>query len=92
MNDREKTRFVIVGTYRSGSSAVTEAMNSHPRIMCGYEWTLPIPFWKKIRVAKSALGGVFAIAPAPSRRGSVGISPATSVIGFNASSGYLISG
>lgn len=83
MINRESTRFLIVGTYRSGSSAVTEAMNSHPRIMCGYEWTLRIPFWRKLQVAKSALEGDFSHLLQRHRDAAQsGISSETRVIGF----------
>lgn len=83
MNDQERIRFLIVGTYRSGSSAVTEAMNSHPGILCGLEWTLRTPFWKKLHVAKTALTGDFStLLPRHRDAARSGFSPATRVIGF----------
>lgn len=83
MNDRDRTRFLIVGTYRSGSSAVTEAINSHPQIMCGLEWTLRTPFWRKLHVAQSALSGDFSELLQRHRDAAQsGLSPAIRVIGF----------
>lgn len=51
--------FVIVGTQRTGSSAIAESIGLHPRIACGWEWTLPVPWCQKIRTAERALGGDF---------------------------------
>src|SRR5688500_15708672 len=51
--------FIIVGTQRTGSTALYHALNFHPDISCGGEWTLHIPWYKKIRVAQQALEGNF---------------------------------
>jgi hypothetical protein len=54
-----KVRFLIVGTYRSGTSAVVEAVGRHPKVLCGMEWTHRVPPWRQIGVAKAALAGDF---------------------------------
>ncbi len=83
MQDRKRVRFLIVGTYRSGSSAVAESINSHPEIICGLEWTLRIPFWNKIHVAQSALQGDFSrLIPRHRDLAQSGISAGTAAIGF----------
>lgn len=51
--------FIIVGTQRTGSTALYHALNFHPDIACGGEWTLTIPWYKKIKVAQRALEGNF---------------------------------
>src|SRR5687767_14704586 len=48
-------KFVIVGTQRTGSSALAESIGLHPRIACGWEWTLYIPPHRKISTARKAL-------------------------------------
>lgn len=74
---------MLVGTYCSGSSAVFEAINSHPRILCGYGWTLRIPAWKKVRVAHAALNGDFSDLIAQHRDAArAGLSPGIRAIGF----------
>src|SRR5687767_9127590 len=55
--DAAHKRFVIAATYRTGSSAIAEAITAHPAIACGWEWTMHIPVWQKIRVARNALNG-----------------------------------
>jgi len=52
--------FIIVGTQRTGSTALFRALNFHPDIACGGEWTQNIP-WKKFRVAQQALNGNFTV-------------------------------
>ncbi len=51
--------FVIVGTQRTGSSALAEALALHPDIACGWEWSQRSPFNKKISIAKESLSGDF---------------------------------
>lgn len=51
--------FIIVGTQRTGSTALYHALNFHPDIACGGEWTQSIPWYKKIRNAQQALRGDF---------------------------------
>lgn len=52
-------RFLIVGTYRTGSSAIVEAIGRHPGVLCGMEWTHRLAPWRQIRVAQAALAGDF---------------------------------
>ena len=51
--------FIIVGTQRTGSSALAESIGLHPMITCGWEWTLRVPWRKKFKVAERALAGEF---------------------------------
>ena len=53
--------FVIVGTQRTGSSILGEIIGTHPKITCGWEWTLKGIFDNKIKVANTALNGDFSI-------------------------------
>jgi hypothetical protein len=52
-------RFLIVGTYRSGTSAIVEAVGRHPEVLCGMEWTHRLAPWRQISAAKAALAGDF---------------------------------
>ena len=51
--------FIIVGTQRTGSSALADAMGTHPHIACGWEWTQHGWFADKIRRAERGLNGDF---------------------------------
>lgn len=83
MKGRFSTRFLVVGTYRSGTSAIVEAVGSHPRILCGYEWTLRLPAWRTIKVAEDSLNGDFAgLLQKHRTQVQNGITDLTSVIGF----------
>jgi hypothetical protein len=53
--------FVIVGTQRTGSSAIGEIIGLHPQITCGWEWTVRVPSHRKLRVANAALEGEFSV-------------------------------
>ena len=53
--------FIIVGTQRTGSSAIAEAVGLHPYITCGWEWTLREKRKNKIDFSKQALTGDFSI-------------------------------
>jgi hypothetical protein len=53
--------FLIVGIQRSGSGAFAEALNCHPHIACGAEWTQRT--WRKLSIAEAALAGDFSILP-----------------------------
>lgn len=55
MNSR--TPFLILGTYRTGSSALVHALNRHPQIACGLEWTQRLTPWRALQMGKSALDG-----------------------------------
>jgi hypothetical protein len=50
---------VIVGTQRTGSSALAESVGMHPAVACGWEWSLRVPWLKKISAAEKALNGDF---------------------------------
>jgi len=51
------TQFLIVGTYRTGSSALVHSLNLHPRIACGLEWTQRVLPWRALAMAKQSLTG-----------------------------------
>jgi LPS sulfotransferase NodH len=53
--------FLIVGTQRTGSTALYNALNRHPEVACGREWTLRVPWYSKISVAERALRGDFSV-------------------------------
>jgi hypothetical protein len=63
MHSNVRTRFLIVGTYRCGTSAIVEALGRHPDVLCGMEWTHHVPPWCKISVARAALLGDFSQLP-----------------------------
>jgi hypothetical protein len=49
--------FLIVGTQRTGSQALYGALNLHPEVVCGGEWTFQCAWYEKIRKAEQALAG-----------------------------------
>lgn len=49
--------FLIVGTQRTGSQALFQALNLHPSVVCGGEWTQQVSSHRKLVVAKRALAG-----------------------------------
>jgi LPS sulfotransferase NodH len=51
--------FLLVGTQRTGSSALAKLINMHEKILSGLEWTQKIPRGKKIKIAKEILSGNF---------------------------------
>ena len=55
--------FVLVGTQRTGSSALAELIGFHPCIACGWEWTLRVARNQKILAAEKALAGDFSLLP-----------------------------
>lgn len=78
-----RIRFLIVGTYRCGTSAIVEAIGRHPDILCGMEWTHHVMPWKKIRAAKAALAGDFSGLPARQRERLAGaLADQKAAIGF----------
>jgi LPS sulfotransferase NodH len=56
---QDMKNFILVGTQRTGSSALAELIGFHPEIACGWEWTQHIPRKRKIAAAGSALAGDF---------------------------------
>lgn len=52
-------KFIITGTYRTGSSALAEIIGLHPDVSCGWEWTNRISWPNKVVVGKRALDGNF---------------------------------
>jgi LPS sulfotransferase NodH len=52
---------MIVGTQRTGSTALYHSLNFHSDIACGGEWTQHMTWYKKLQVAQRALGGDFTV-------------------------------
>ncbi len=73
--------FLIVGTQRSGSGAFAEALNCHPAIACGAEWTQRT--WRKFSIVEAAFRGDFRLLP---RHHAIDMArrftPQRSVLGF----------
>ena len=81
MNQISMRNFLIVGTQRSGSGALAEALNCHPAIVCGAEWTLRT--WRKLSIADAALGGNFRpLPPHHATEMALRLSPGKTVLGF----------
>lgn len=59
--------FIIVGTPRTGSSALAQIIGFHPKVACGWQWTARIPWWKKIKAAQCGLRGDFTRLPEDNR-------------------------
>lgn len=75
--------FLIVGTQRTGSSALAEGIGLHPAVACGWEWTLRTFPTRAIRVAESALNGDFSALSAEDRAHMLGeFGDQISVLGF----------
>ena len=51
--------FLIVGTQRTGSSALAELLGLHPQITCGWESTRSVHPFRKIKVAQELFSGKF---------------------------------
>ena len=51
--------FLIVGTQRTGSTALFNLLNLHPDIACGAEWARRVAWHKKLRVVENGLAGMF---------------------------------
>lgn len=60
--------FIIVGTQRTGSSALAERISFHPEIACGWEWTETIRRSQKVQAMASALRGDFQGLPEDERK------------------------
>jgi len=59
--------FLVVGTQRTGSSALAELMGLHPDVVCGWESTQETVVYEKIRVAEEVLAGNFSSLEASER-------------------------
>jgi hypothetical protein len=53
--------FIIIGTQRTGSSALAESIGLIPEVCCGGEFTNPLPHSLKIKAAQIALYGDFSL-------------------------------
>ena len=59
MSTPVESKFIIVGTQRTGSSFVATSIEQHPDIACGWEWTLDLPPHKRTDAVKRALNWDF---------------------------------
>lgn len=76
-------KFVIVGTQRTGSSALAEAIGSHPRIVCGSEWTQLARFLDKIKIAERSLSEDFSVLTINHQQQiAAALTPSKQVLGF----------
>ena len=53
--------FIIVGTQRTGSSALAESIGLNSKISCGGELTLHVPYSRKLKAAQRALDSDFSL-------------------------------
>lgn len=51
--------FLIVGTQRTGSTALVRSLTFHPDVACGDEWTQRVPAHRKFQVTEKSLSGDF---------------------------------
>lgn len=75
--------FIIVGTQRTGSTALFRSLNFHPDVACGGEWTQDVPARRKLAVAERALSGDFSVlTPRQRKRIEPDFRPDTRWLGF----------
>lgn len=75
--------FLIVGTQRTGSTALVRSMTFHPEIACGGEWTQHAAPHRKLRVAEESLSGHFTVlSPGQRRRIEQAFGEGTRWLGF----------
>lgn len=55
------SNFLIIGTQRTGSTALFESLNGHPEVACGAEWPRYMLWHNKIRHLQRALSGDFTV-------------------------------
>src|SRR5690606_7926636 len=53
--------FLIVGTQRTGSTALVNCLHLHAEIACGGAWTQHLPSLRKLSALRRALGADFSI-------------------------------
>ncbi|HSG98128.1 MAG TPA: sulfotransferase [Woeseiaceae bacterium] len=52
-------QFIITGTERVGSSTFANSLSYHSKIACGWEWSLRVPWWRRVKACRSAMHGDF---------------------------------
>lgn len=76
-------QFIVVGTYRTGSTALAHALNRHPEIICALEWTEGLWHWRALPIAKRAMAGDFDVLSAKHQRLTAEVyDPSKSALGF----------
>ena len=85
--------FLVVGTQRTGSTALHRALNFHPAIACGNEWTHEVSPFSKFSVTERALRGDLDVLDERQRkRISQTLHPGTEWLGFKICSARQTSG
>jgi hypothetical protein len=56
-----RQNFLIVGTQRTGSTALVRSLTFHPDIACGDEWTQRVPAHRKFQLTEKSLAGDFSL-------------------------------
>jgi hypothetical protein len=51
--------FIITGTERVGSSTFANSLSYHRKIACGWEWSLRVQWWRRVKACQLALRGDF---------------------------------
>jgi hypothetical protein len=75
--------FLIVGTQRTGSTALVRSLTFHPDIACGDEWTQHVPAHRKFAVTERALRGDFSVlTPIQRKRIEPAFGPQSRWLGF----------
>ena len=75
--------FLIVGTQRTGSTALVRSLSFHPDVASGDEWTQRIPAHRKLKFTERVLSGDFsALTPAQRSRIEPRVGPGTRWLGF----------
>lgn len=76
----------MLGTQRTGSSALTSALNNYRQIACGNEWILRAPTWRKLAYARRFLDDASVDMPLSVTRGAgrltVSSKPERAAVGF----------
>jgi len=75
--------FMIVGTQRTGSTALVRSLTFHPDIACAAEWTQHVPTYRKLKFTERVLTGDFSeLAPRQRSRIEPVFSAGTRWLGF----------
>ncbi len=75
--------FLIVGTQRTGSTALVRSLTFHPDVACGDEWTQHVPAHRKFQVTEKTLAGDFsALTGLQRKRIEPAFGPQTRWLGF----------
>lgn len=83
LEPRVLRNFLIVGTQRTGSTALVRSLSFHPDIACGDEWTQRVPTHRKLNFTDRVLSGDFTLlTPAQRSRIEPRVGAGTRWLGF----------